>query len=160
MKLKLMRPGALKDSQGRHRDPTPWTWQERKDPQVQKEEHQPQQEQHVLPEETASAAAAAAAVMVDVTENDGGATFRHQVRHRSRRGPAGSRSQQVLPGAGCRNLGACGTRDFMCGPHVHSVGTAVSCGTKDSNTPFSRTFASRRAAQIHEHAARCEETGA
>eukprot|EP00955_Chlamydomonas_euryale_P032917 345648-Chlamydomonas_euryale.AAC.1 len=45
----------------------------------------------------------------------GGATFRHQAWHRSHRGPADSRSRRLLPGAGCRNLGACGTRDFKCG---------------------------------------------
>eukprot|EP00955_Chlamydomonas_euryale_P087663 364314-Chlamydomonas_euryale.AAC.20 len=42
-----------------------------------------------------------------------GANFRHQPRHRSRRGPADSRSRRVLPRAGCRNLGACGTRNYQ-----------------------------------------------
>eukprot|EP00955_Chlamydomonas_euryale_P052467 355161-Chlamydomonas_euryale.AAC.4 len=72
-----------------------------------------------------------------------------EARHRSRRGPADSRSRRVLPGAGCRNLGRVGLA-------ILSVGTAVSCGTRDLNTPFSCTFASRRAAQIHERAAQRE----
>jgi len=37
-------------------------------------------------------------------------------------------------------------------------GTAVSCGTRGFNTPFLSTFASRRAAQIHERAAQREQS--
>eukprot|EP00955_Chlamydomonas_euryale_P027048 285154-Chlamydomonas_euryale.AAC.5 len=58
-----------------------------------------------------------------------GATFQHQARHRSRRGPAESRLRRVLPEAGCRNLGTCGTCDSKCG-------YGCVCGTPDSNTPF------------------------
>eukprot|EP00955_Chlamydomonas_euryale_P103126 365467-Chlamydomonas_euryale.AAC.31 len=46
------------------------------------------------------------------------------------------------------------------GSAILSVGTAVSCVTPDSNTPFLSTFASRRAAQIHERAAQREQRGA
>eukprot|EP00955_Chlamydomonas_euryale_P029505 311175-Chlamydomonas_euryale.AAC.3 len=59
----------------------------------------------------------------------GGATCRHQDRHRSRRGPAKSRSRRVLPGQAAEPLRREGRATL-------SVGTAVSCGTRDSNTPF------------------------
>eukprot|EP00955_Chlamydomonas_euryale_P038278 351058-Chlamydomonas_euryale.AAC.3 len=59
------------------------------------------------------------------------------------------RSRRRFPGAGCRNL-------ERVGHAIIRVGTAVSCGTRDSKTPSLSTFASRGAAQIHARAAQCE----
>eukprot|EP00955_Chlamydomonas_euryale_P023578 249108-Chlamydomonas_euryale.AAC.3 len=71
--------------------------------------------------------------------------------------PKAGRGECFLGQAAESSEGVCRRR---VGRAILSVGTVVPCGTRDSNIPFVSTFASRRAAQIHERAAEREQRGA